>query len=57
MVLSSIDDPDSWHERAVEARTMAEQLRDPAAKAALLKIAEGYEYLAAQATRRPKREC
>ena len=52
MVLGSIDDPDYWRERASEARAMAEQLRDPSAKEALIKIAEGYEYLARQAVRR-----
>jgi hypothetical protein len=39
------DDPKHWRERADEARAVAEIVRDPDAKQAMLKVAEGYERL------------
>lgn len=35
-----------WRERAEEARTIAEQMRDPDARRTMLLIAENYEALA-----------
>ena len=43
-----------WRDRAEEARAIAEQLRAPAARLALLKIAEGYENLARRAETRDR---
>jgi hypothetical protein len=40
-----------WRERAEEARTQADQMRDPDARRTLLEIAENYEQLAEQAER------
>ena len=37
---------DYWRARAEEARTIAEQLRDPQAKSGMLRVAEGYDHLA-----------
>jgi hypothetical protein len=54
MVRHSIDDPDYWQERAQEALALAEQMRDPVAKQAMLKIADSYEYLAKRAAKLAK---
>lgn len=54
MVSSFTNDPEYWRGRAEEARATAEQMRDPSSRAALFKIAEGYEYLAANAAKRAK---
>jgi hypothetical protein len=43
-----------WHNRAEEARAMADGFSDPAAKGALLRIAESYHQLAEQAARLAK---
>ena len=37
---------DYWRGRAEEARTIADQLRDPQAKRGMLRVAEGYDHLA-----------
>jgi len=47
-----IYDPGHWRQRAAEARGLAAQLNDPEAKLAMLKIADGYEFLAERAGRR-----
>ncbi len=47
-----IDDPEHWLERAEEARTIAEEMRDPQARLGMLAVAEGYERLAARAAER-----
>jgi hypothetical protein len=54
MVSSYTNDPEYWRGRAEEARATAEEMHDPASKTALLKIAQGYEYLAANAAKRAK---
>jgi len=41
-----INDPAYWRERAEEARRIAEQLADAAAKQTMLEIAHSYDYLA-----------
>ena len=41
--------PEKWLARAAEARTIAEGMRDPSARAAMLGIAAGYERLATYA--------
>jgi hypothetical protein len=44
-----IDNPQHWRERAEEARRIADKLDDPIAKAAMLRIASGYEQIAEHA--------
>ena len=41
-----------WHDRAEQARQVAGQLTDPAAKQAMLQAAKSYEYLARAASYR-----
>jgi hypothetical protein len=50
---SAINDPAHWRQRADDARRMAEQLGDAAAKQALQEIAASYERLAKLAEERP----
>ena len=47
-------DPDHWHGRAKEVRALAEQMSDPAARAAMLRIAGDYERIAEHAEQRAK---
>jgi hypothetical protein len=47
-----LDDPEHWRSRAEEARTVAEQLTDPIAKAMMLQIAEDYDRIADHAQQR-----
>jgi len=47
-----INDSDHWRKRAEEMRTLAEDLRDPVARATMLRVAEDYEKLAVRADRR-----
>jgi hypothetical protein len=42
-------EPEYWHERAQEARALADQMNDPEAKRMMLEIANGYEWLAKRA--------
>jgi hypothetical protein len=55
MSTSILDNPDHWRERAEEARSVAEQLTDPVARAMMSRIAEDYERLAEHAQRRATR--
>jgi len=45
-----LTNPTHWHSRAQEARRLAQQLKDPDAKAAKLEMADKYDRLAARAT-------
>ena len=47
----SLNDPLYWQRRADETRAMADNLRNPEAKDAMIKIAESYEQLAQDAER------
>jgi hypothetical protein len=49
MIPSILDDPKHWHERAEEARRVADKLDDPASKTAMLRIASDYEQIVEQA--------
>jgi len=49
---SYVNDPAHWRQRAQEARTIADQLTDLQAKAAMLRIADDYERLAERAAAR-----
>ena len=51
---STLDDPKHWQERAEEARSIAEELKDPESKRMLLRIADDYDRLAAHARARMK---
>ena len=52
MPTPTLNDPAHWRRRAAEARSMADQLDDPAAKKAMLEIADQYERIAAIAQQR-----
>jgi hypothetical protein len=41
-----INDPDRWHLRAEETRTLVEEMTDPQARDTMLMIADGYDRLA-----------
>lgn len=49
---SAMLDANHWRARADEARVHAEQMKDPTARATMLKIAEEYEKLAKRAEAR-----
>ena len=49
-LVPSLRTPEHWRRRAEEARSLAEQMDDPDAKASMLEIAAGYERLAGNAT-------
>jgi hypothetical protein len=47
-----MNDPEHWRKRAQEARALAESITDGPARAAMLKIADGYDKLAERAAHR-----
>jgi hypothetical protein len=49
MATNDRDHPEHWRERAEEARTKAEQMRDAVSQATLRGIADSYDMLAARA--------
>jgi hypothetical protein len=49
MATSFIDDPEHWQNRAEEARTFADQMKDEASKQTMLRIAADYDRLAERA--------
>ena len=51
MSWSHLNDPKHWRARAIEARTMAEHITDPASKQMMLSVAAEYEH-PSQARRR-----
>jgi hypothetical protein len=54
MPAPSFDDPQHWRKRAEKARTIADQMNDPRAKASMLLIAEDCDHLAERAAARAK---
>jgi len=48
-LLAGLDDPEFWRLRAEAARMLAEEMKDDAAKATMLRIAENYDSLTAHA--------
>ena len=52
-----LDNPEHWLQHAEEARSIAEELADPESRRMILWIAEDYERLAADASRRKKAGC
>lgn len=49
-----LNNPESWRQRAAEARTIASGMTDPAAKRTMLGVAQSYELLAERAELRVK---
>jgi hypothetical protein len=49
---SLLDDPKHWRDRAVEARAMAEDMKDPQSKQTMLNIAADCDGLAKRAEQR-----
>jgi hypothetical protein len=52
MSWSHLNDPSHWRARAIEARTMAEHITDPASKQLMINVAAEYEELARRAEER-----
>ena len=50
--MSSLQDSSYWRERAEEARTQSNRMRDPMAKETMLEIAHKYEAMAERAAQR-----
>ena len=51
---SILDDPKHWQERAEEARSIADHLKDPESGRMMLRIADDYDRLATHARARVK---
>jgi hypothetical protein len=51
-MLPQFDDPQYWHQRAEEARVLAEQMSDELHKEMMLKVADNYDQLAVKAALR-----
>jgi hypothetical protein len=49
-----INDPEHWHKRADEARSLADDMKDEISKQMTLQIADDYERLAKRAEQRAK---
>jgi hypothetical protein len=47
-----LDDPAHWRERAIEARSLAEEMQDPVARRMMSEIAEQYARMAEWVARR-----
>jgi len=54
MPASHINDPAHWHQRAEEARILAEQMNDEQSRQMMLRIADDYDRLAQRAKDRLK---
>ncbi len=52
MALRPLTRPEHWWSRAEEMRTFATEMRDPQARASMLRVAEEYEHLARRAEER-----
>ena len=51
---SLLNNPESWRQRAAEARAIANGMTDPEAKRTMLGVAQSYELLAERAQLRAK---
>ena len=47
-------DPKHWRDRAEEARVLAQDMKDPEAREATLRIAKDYDHIAERAEQRTK---